>query len=191
MTHAQPKQSQIRRRAFLGGTAMAVLAAAQASGGRAWANQGTAAAPAAAPLGDTFEFEITRTEAEWRAMLTPQEYRILREGDTELPRTSPNWNRDEEGTYACRGCGLPVYDSIWKVQLDKGWAFFSQSRENAVLMGIDGNPPAGMPDENAPPAMIEVHCRRCGSHFGHILTVDKATLHCVDGTSLCFYPAAA
>lgn len=179
MTHAPMK-----RRAFLGGTALTVLAAAQAGPGRARAGQGTSGA-------DDWTYEITRTEEEWRAMLSPKEFNILRKGQTELPKTNPNWDRDEEGSYACRGCDLTLYDSVWKTQPNKGWAFFLQSRENTVLMGIDGSPPDGMGDENAPPAMIEAHCRRCGSHLGHILTVEGITMHCINGTSLGFQPASA
>lgn len=170
------------RRAFLGGTALSALGLAQLPARRA----------AAAGAGDeTFTYEVQRSEAEWRAMLTDKEYRILREGDTEIPETSPLWNTFEDGVYCCKGCDLTIYDSVWKAEVDKGWAFFAQSRENAVLMGIDGSPPDGMADENAPPAMIEAHCRRCGSHLGHILTVEGRTLHCINGTSLRFSPAAA
>jgi len=172
----------IKRRAFLGGSALSALALAQtrASAG----DSGGTAQP--------FAYEVTRTEAEWRGMLGKDEYNILRKGSTELPKTSALWNNTAEGTYCCRGCDLTVYDSVWKVELDKGWAFFRQSRENTVLMGIDGDPPDGMePEDERFAAMIEAHCRRCGSHLGHILTVEGASLHCINGTSLQFRAAAA
>ena len=172
----------IKRRAFLGGAALSALALAQT---RASAEDiGGTARP--------FAYEVTRTEAEWRGMLSKDEYNILRKGSTELPKTSALWNNTAEGTYCCRGCDLTVYDSVWKVELDKGWAFFRQSRENTVLMGIDGDPPDGMePEDERFAAMIEAHCRRCGSHLGHILTVQGSTLHCINGTSLRFRPATA
>jgi len=161
---------------------MSGFALAQVSAGRALADpSGTGA--------DDFTYEVTRTDAEWREMLSPAEHSILRKNSTELPKTNPLWNNTADGTYCCRGCDLTVYDSVWKVELDKGWAFFSQSRENSILMGIDGQPPYGMADPNAPGAMIEAHCRRCGSHLGHILKVEDKALHCINGTSLQFRPA--
>lgn len=173
----------LQRRAFLGATAVSALALAR--GGPSPAFAGT---PDTA--GDRFGYEITRTEAEWREMLSPSEHAILRKGSTELPKSNPLWNNTAEGTYCCRGCELTVYESVWKVELDKGWAFFRQSRENAVLMGVDGAPPDGMANGDEPfGALIEAHCRRCGSHLGHILTVEGKTLHCINGTSLRFLPA--
>lgn len=170
------------RRAFLGGTALSALSLAQgASAGR---------------IGDaseTFTYEVIRSDAEWREMLSPPEYVVLRKGSTELPKSHPLWNNTAEGIYCCRGCDLTIYDSIWKVELDKGWLFFGQSREDAALMAIDGAPPDGMGATDAEPegpgALIEVHCRRCSSHLGHILTVEGKTLHCINGTSLTFRPS--
>ena len=176
MTH-----TPMRRRSFLGGTALSAFALMQANAPQALAN----------PAGDASEefiFEVTHSTAEWQEILNPQEFAVLRKKDTELPRSSVLWNNTVEGTYCCRGCQLSIYDSVWKVELDKGWAFFSQSRPNSVLMGIDGQPPDGMTAQVGPGAMIEAHCRRCGSHLGHILRVDKATLHCINGISLQFRP---
>ena len=126
-------------------------------------------------------------------MLTPSEFTVLRKGSTELPKSNPLWKNTANGTYCCRGCELTIYDSSWKSDVDMGWVFFEQARENSVLMGTDGEPPYdiyGVPQERRFPAMIEAHCRRCGSHLGHILTVgDAGTLHCINGTSLQFLPA--
>jgi len=178
--------SPLNRRAVLGGTAVSALALAQAAAPRAMAGQ---AAATDAP----FEYEVTRTEAEWREFLSPPEYVVLRKGSTELPKSNPLWKNTAKGSYCCRGCELTLYDSEWKSDVDKGWAFFEQSRENTVLLGIDGEPPYdtyGLPQERRFPSMIEAHCRRCGSHLGHILTVgDAGTLHCINGTSLQFIPA--
>jgi peptide-methionine (R)-S-oxide reductase len=140
------------------------------------------------PGDNDFQFEIIRIEEEWRAMLTDFEFGILREGKTEPQRTSPQWNETREGTYYCRGCDLHVYDSTWQIVVDKGWVFFRQNVPNAVLMGIDnGYPPSGMANpEGSPLAAIEAHCRRCGSHLGHILPVGGMALHCTNGTSFKF-----
>ena len=164
------------RRDFLAGTAVAAVTLPAATAALAKSTEQAA--------GGDFQFEIQRTEEEWRALLSKEEYYILRKGGTELPKSSPLWNETRAGGYACRGCELPVYISKWKAPIDKGWVFFSQSEPNSILMGIDGNNPYG----KVPPAMIEAHCRRCGSHLGHILSVGTATLHCIDGAALLFTP---
>jgi peptide-methionine (R)-S-oxide reductase len=147
-------------------------------------------AQANVPAGrDPFDYEITRSEAEWREMLG-EDFGILREGKTELPRSSPLWAEARQGTYDCRGCDLLQYDSSTKVNLLKGWVFFASSEPNAQLMSQDT--PAVMSDGPPPSifdATIEVHCRRCGSHMGHILLVEGTILHCINGASLTFTDA--
>ena len=112
---------------------------------------------------------------------------MLRRSQTELPASSDVWDETRPGDYGCRGGNLHVYSSEWKVPLDKGWAFFAHAEPNGVLTGIDG-PDARYDDmgPGGPANMIEVHCRRCGSHLGHILLVDDEVLHCINGRSLTF-----
>jgi peptide-methionine (R)-S-oxide reductase len=190
------------RRAVLGATVAAVPALLL--GQRSMAQT----APAD---GDAFGYEVTRTESEWRSLLTDEEYKIMREGGTEVPKSDPQWDSTEAGIYACKGCDLDNYDARWKVVLDKGWLFFRHSQPNAVLTGIDMSVydrferpdaptegvvvPEDVPVEMLTPEVqaiiddfiaIEVHCRRCGSHFGHILWIDKKLLHCVNGAALSF-----
>ncbi len=143
------------------------------------------AARANVPAGrDPFDYEIVRTDAEWREMLGDA-YPILREGRTEAQRSSPLWAEARQGTYACRGCDLLQYTAPTKVNLLKGWVFFTASEANSQLMSQDG--PAEMSDAtSAFDISIEVHCRRCGSHMGHILLVDDNVLHCINGASLTF-----
>ena len=126
----------IKRRRFLAGSALG--AAALAGSGRV-ARAGRGSGP-----NDRLVYEVVRSDDEWRAMLTRHEFAVLRLGRTEEPRSNPLWNNSEAGTYCCRGCDLALYDSEWKTPVDQGWAFFKQSRENAVLMSIDGRPPTGM-----------------------------------------------
>ncbi len=138
---------------------------------------------------DAFEYEITRTEQEWRALLTDHEYYIMREGGTEPQRSSSLWAEASRGNYDCKGCGLEQYRSNTKVNLAKGWLFFTVSEPNSQLMSQDGN--AEMVDEpSAFEVNIEVHCRRCASHIGHILLVEGNVLHCINGASLTFHPTA-
>lgn len=133
---------------------------------------------------DPFEYEITKSDAEWRMQLGDA-FDILRLGKTERQRSSPLWAETRDGSYACRACDLLHYTSATKVFPGKGWVFFTASEPNAQLMSQDGA--ADMMDEfDARDIAIEVHCRRCGSHTGHILSVDGETLHCINGASLTF-----
>lgn len=175
-----PAAGRIDRRRFLAATGISALAL----------GTGGSAARAATGTGDSFRYEVTRSEEEWRARLDAAEYKILRDGDTELPFTSPLWEETRAGRYACKGCDLPVYNASWKAPLDKGWVFFAHGEPDALLMGIDGPQRAYGMGENFP-NLIEVHCRRCGSHMGHILKVDGEVLHCINGTALSFAPSEA
>ncbi len=138
---------------------------------------------------DPFEYEFTLTDAEWRERLGDA-YSVLREGKTERQRSSPIWDETRAGMYHCKGCDLPHYHSDLKVQLPKGWLFFVASEPNSQLMSIDSI--AVMAERpTAHDARIEVHCRRCGSHIGHILLVGGEVLHCINGASLNFIEAQA
>ena len=168
------------RRAFLG------------SGVLAGAGLALPPAPAAArPLREfEFAYEVTRTEAEWRALLPDLEYEILRNGATEWAKTSDLWDDYRDGTFHCKGCDLHLYSSEHRVPLDKGWVFFSHSEPVAVMTDIDPRANYSMED-GATMSLIEVHCRRCGSHLGHILQVDGQVVHCINGLALELRPADA
>ena len=139
---------------------------------------------------DPFDYEVTRTDAEWRELLGDDAYAILREGRTEEPRSSLYWAEARQGTYACKGCDLLQYQSTTKINLLKGWVFFNGSEPNSQLMSQDSGAEMGESPESNNFA-IEVHCRRCGSHMGHILLVEGSVLHCINGSALTFTPAAA
>ena len=129
------------------------------------------------------KFEVTRTDAEWRAMLTPLQYKVMRKGGTERAGSSPLDKNYAAGTYHCRGCDLPVYSSEAKFDSGTGWPSFWQSLPGAVRT---------MPDRKLLRVRTEVHCRRCGSHFGHIFDDGPAPTgkrHCLNGVSLVFKAA--
>ena len=128
-------------------------------------------------------FEVTRTEAEWRALLSSLQYKVMREGGTERAGSSPLDKNYSAGTYHCRGCDLAVYPSGTKFDSGTGWPSFYQSISNAVRT---------MPDNGWIRTRTEVHCRRCGSHFGHIFDDGPAPTgkrHCLNGVSLVFRSA--
>ncbi|QBY02322.1 peptide-methionine (R)-S-oxide reductase [Rhodophyticola sp. CCM32] len=153
---------------------------------------------------EDFQYEVTRSLPEWLHRLSEPEFRILRLNQTEIPRSSPLWEESRSGTYCCRGCDLTLYDSDWKVILPIGWVFFEHSRQNAVLTGIDNGPQPSeeeasmdeteviispMPGADGARAFVEAHCRRCGSHLGHMVAIEGRLLHCINGASLDFQPA--
>ncbi len=128
-------------------------------------------------------FEITRTKAEWKALLTPLQYKVMRRSGTEPAGSNPLDKVYSAGTYACRGCDLPVYPSNTKFDSGTGWPSFWQALPNAVRT---------MDDRFLLSVRTEVHCRRCGSHFGHIFDDGPAPTgkrHCLNGASLVFNAA--
>ncbi|MEL6565175.1 MAG: peptide-methionine (R)-S-oxide reductase MsrB [Pseudomonadota bacterium] len=133
----------------------------------------------------TCGFEICRTEAEWRARLTENEYLVLRKEDTERPYTSPLNDETRNGTYHCRACDLPVYNAQAKYDSGTGWPSFFESLPDAVGTKEDR--------KFIFQVRTEVHCRRCGGHLGHIFDdgpKPTGKRHCLNGLSLTFRPAA-
>ncbi len=131
----------------------------------------------------TETFEITHSDAEWQKLLTPAQYNILRQSGTELPFTSALLNEHRPGTFDCAGCALPLFSSKTKFDSGTGWPSFWQPLPNAIKtsddtsMGID---------------RTEVHCRRCGSHLGHVFAdgpPPTGLRYCMDGLALRFTPA--
>lgn len=184
---AQPANPAVSRRAFIGTTALSAVALGAA----------TKAYPAEPPAtlamteGGNFTYEVTRSDAEWSEMLSDAEYHILRQGATELPKSSPLWDEARAGMYHCKGCDLEAFDAAWKVPLNKGWVFFTHSETNAVLTAIDGPVPQYGNSMTSGDVFFEVHCRRCGSHLGHLLTVERQQVHCINGAALNFIPSTA
>ncbi|MER9329718.1 peptide-methionine (R)-S-oxide reductase MsrB [Mesorhizobium sp. M0488] len=130
-------------------------------------------------------FEVTKTEAEWKAILSPAAFDVLRKEGTEYPGTSPLLNEHRKGIFACAGCDLPVYPSETKFDSGTGWPSFWQEIANGIGKTEDRS--LGM-------TRIEVHCRRCGGHLGHVFDDGPAPTglrHCINGVALTFKPATA
>ena len=85
---------------------------------------------------------------------------------------------------------MPLYQSGWKEILSIGWVFFRHSEPNAVLTGLDW-PDGAEETPGSTLAQMEAHCRRCGSHLGHIVFAENKLLHCINGTALKFVPTSA
>lgn len=129
-------------------------------------------------------FEITRTEAEWKALLTPDQYAVLREENTEPPGSSPLLDEHRKGTFTCAGCDLPLFPSEAKYDSGTGWPSFYQPLPNAV----------GEKEDNTLfTTRSEVHCRRCGGHLGHVFDdgpQPTGLRYCMNGLALEFVPSA-
>ncbi|RPE66436.1 peptide-methionine (R)-S-oxide reductase [Pacificibacter maritimus] len=128
-------------------------------------------------------FEVTRSEEEWRAMLSDAEYAVMRDEKTERAGSSALNDEKRSGIYACRGCDLPLYDASTKFDSGTGWPSFYAPLPNAI----------GTKDDNSLFARrTEVHCRRCGSHLGHVFDdgpTPTGKRHCLNGVSLVFKAA--
>ncbi|SIT47484.1 Methionine-R-sulfoxide reductase [Paraburkholderia piptadeniae] len=171
------------RRQFLlsGGSALAALAAL--TQWRAFAADTAHAGDAA--NGTTGRFEVTHTDAQWRQMLTPAQYHVLREEGTERPYSSPLNDEHRSGVFACAGCKLDLFSSRTKFESHTGWPSFWAPLDHAVATREDGS--FGM-------VRTEVHCRRCGGHLGHVFDdgpKPTGLRYCMNGLAMTFTPQAA
>jgi len=127
-------------------------------------------------------FEITRTEAEWRKLLTPEQFYILRRHGTERAFSHPLDREYRAGAYACAGCQLSLFSSATKYDSRTGWPSFYAPLENAVRTKVD---------RTLFMTRTEVHCRRCGGHLGHVFDDGPRPTglrYCMNGTALIFTP---
>ena len=129
-------------------------------------------------------YKVTKTDAEWKAELTPEQYYVLRQAGTERPFSSPLYNIHKKGTYVCAACGTPLFLSEHKFDSGTGWPSFDQEIKGNVGFGTDYK--IGYERD-------EEHCAVCGGHLGHVFddgprnTTGKR--HCINGVALKFVPS--
>lgn len=129
------------------------------------------------------EFEITKTEEEWRQALTPEQFYILRQQGTERAHTSPLDKQYAKGTYVCAACDLPLFASATKFNSGTGWPSFFAPIAGGINTSVD---------KSLLMTRVEVHCHRCGGHLGHVFDdgpPPTGERYCMNGVALKFVAA--
>lgn len=128
------------------------------------------------------QYEVQKTEQEWKETLSPEAFKVLRKHGTERAGTSPLDKVYDEGTYVCAGCGQPLFSSDTKFNSGTGWPSFYKPLENAIDTTVD---------RSLFMTRTEVHCSRCGGHLGHVFgdgPKPTGQRYCMNGVSLEFVP---
>ena len=129
--------------------------------------------------------KITKSDKEWRATLTPAQYKVLRKAGTERAFTGPYVNEKTPGMYHCAGCGAPLFSSDAKFDSGTGWPSFT---DPAVAEAVELHT-----DRSFGMVRTEVNCKRCGGHLGHVFPDGPGASgdrYCINGCALKLEPAS-
>ena len=137
--------------------------------------------PGSAPAAGSFP--VQHSAAEWKKLLGPKRYAVLREAATERPGSSPLDDEHRKGTFVCAGCNQPLYSSATKFESGTGWPSFYKPLPNAIVTKTD---------HVLFMARTEVLCDRCGGHLGHVFKdgpKPTGLRYCMNGLAMKFRPA--
>lgn len=136
-------------------------------------------------------YPVTRSDAEWRRLLTPDQFHMLREQGAERPGTSALVHEKRPGTFSCLGCDAPLFDGAMKFESGTGWPSFKEPIPGMVELLEDDNYPGGH-HAGYGTVRTEVICANCGSHLGHVFPdgpPPSGLRYCANGLGLKFTPA--
>jgi peptide-methionine (R)-S-oxide reductase len=175
-TPSERRDNDVTRRELIGMGSVGIVAIAVAS---RFALMDTGA------KADESGFPVTHSDAQWRAMLAPASYAVLRKAGTERPFSSPLLAEHRKGIFSCGGCRKPLFDARTKFDSHTGWPSFWDVLPKAI---------ARREDRSLAMVRTEVHCADCGGHLGHLFKdgpPPTGLRYCMNGVAMIFMPATA